>query len=81
MMRDINLEIEEILLECEVDKQDIYADDFMESEILESMQIAEIVMAIEEKFEIEIDGEDIVPENFKNLNAIRHTIEKYLEGK
>lgn len=80
-MENIDWKIEEILIECEVAKQDIHTEDFLESGILESMQIAEIVMAMEERFDIEFDGEDIVPENFRNLNTMKCIVEKYLEEK
>ena len=59
--------IVKILRECEVEEKDIYNEDLVGNEILESLQIAEIVIQIEEEFQIEIDGADIIPENFINL--------------
>lgn len=67
----------EILKECEVSEKDIYNEDLIGNEILESLQIAEIVIQIEENFAIEIDGEDIIPEHFTNLKEMEALIAKY----
>ena len=59
---------------------DIVDDDsvnLVENEIIDSFDIANIVARMEEEFEIEIDGEDILPENFFNLNTMEELIHKY----
>lgn len=84
-MKKIRDRIIDILKECEVEEKDIYNENFIENEILESLQIAEIIMQIEEEFRIEIDGEDIIPDNFINIQKIEILIVKYInkdsEGK
>lgn len=70
-----------ILKECEVEEEDIYNENLIENEILESLQIAEIVMQFEDEFGIEIDGEDIVPNNFTNVRQMEKLIEKYVHKK
>lgn len=78
-MDNIKDKIINILRECEVEEEDIYNYNFIENEILESLQIAEIVMNLEDVFSIEIDGADIIPENFINIEEIEKLIIKYLE--
>ena len=77
-MKKIRDRIIDILKECEVEEKDIYNENFIENEILESLQIAEIIMQIEEEFRIEIDGEDIIPDNFINIQKIEILIFKYI---
>ena len=50
--------------------------DFIEDEILDSFDVIELVSCIEDKFNIRIDGLDILPENFCNLEAIKDIIIK-----
>lgn len=51
-----------------------YATDasFLENGIIDSMNVLELVMFVEEKFKLHVDDSEIVPENFdsvKNLAA------------
>lgn len=50
----------------------------LENGIIDSFDMANIVAALEENFNIEIDGEDIVPENFMSVKNIAKMIGKYL---
>lgn len=38
--------------------------------VLDSELIVELIMALEENFDVEIDPEDILPENFSTVNEI-----------
>ena len=51
--------------------------DFIEDGLLDSFEIVELVSALEDAFEIEISGRDIIPENFVSVEAIEELIEKY----
>lgn len=73
---DIKEQIVEILLKCEMTEKEVYDDNFIEHEVLDSMQIAEIIMEIEDVFSIEIDGDDIVPDNFINIESIVDLVNK-----
>lgn len=42
--------------------------DLFENDMLDSLGIAQLVAALEENFNIEIDPEDILPENFSTVN-------------
>lgn len=44
---------------------------------LDSLKAIEIVVSIEEKFQIEIDDEDLLVDNFASINCIENLIEKY----
>lgn len=52
------------------------SDDLLDS--LDSVLIAELIIHIEEKWNIEIRGEDIIPENFANIQAVASLVNKYL---
>lgn len=73
---DIKEQIVEILLKCEMTEKEVHDDNFIEHEVLDSMQIAEIIMEIEDTFSIEIDGDDIVPDNFVNIESIAALVKK-----
>lgn len=77
MSETLQEKVKQILRDCEVEEKDIDNENLIENEILESIQVAEIVMNIEAEFGIEIDGDDIVPENFINIKKIEELILKY----
>lgn len=52
---------------------------FIEDGLIDSYQMVEIVDGIEDTFDIEISGRDIVPDNFISVDAIEAMISKYLE--
>lgn len=51
--------------------------ELLQSEILDSLGIAQLVAGIETEFDIELDGDDILPENFSTVNSISNLISKY----
>lgn len=50
--------------------------DLFENDILDSLGIAQLVAALEENFNVEIDPEDILPENFSTINEIDALVHK-----
>lgn len=44
--------------------------DFIEGGMLDSFDIVSLVTALDEQFEISIDGMDILPENFVSIDSI-----------
>lgn len=44
--------------------------DLLASDLLDSQGILEIVVFLEERFEIEIGDEDLIPENFQSIDAM-----------
>jgi acyl carrier protein len=47
-----------------------------ESKILSSLQMIELISELENAFNISIEAEDLIPENFDDINAIRNFVEK-----
>ena len=52
------------------------SDDFIQDELLDSFDVIELVDGLEKTFGITIDGLDILPENFNNLEAIAQIVTK-----
>lgn len=44
--------------------------------ILDSLSIMELLFMLEEEFKIEVDGEDIIPENFETVGKIAEVLVK-----
>ncbi len=57
------------------------AEDFIEEGLLDSFDVVTLVAELEDEFDIEIKGRDIVPENFANLEAITELLQRYEEEK
>ena len=52
-------------------------DDFFARGMLDSFDLTTLVSALEEHYSITIDGAEIVPENFRNVDAIRTMLRKH----
>lgn len=50
--------------------------DYMEEGYLDSFDIVTLVTELEDNFDITINGEDILPENFSSKEAIAALVEK-----
>ena len=53
------------------------SDNFIDDGLLDSFDIVTLVEEIEERFEIEMSGSDIVPDNFVSVSAIEKLVEGY----
>jgi acyl carrier protein len=51
--------------------------DFFARGMLDSFDLTVLVSALEEKYSITIEGMDIVPENFRSVEAIHALLTKY----
>lgn len=71
------MEILEILKNLKEDADFEGSKDFIEDGLLDSFEIVELVAALEDTFEIEINGRDIIPENFISVEAIEQLVDKY----
>jgi len=63
-------------------EKDKLADDtsFFSTGLFDSLGILEVVRFLEETFNITIEDEELVPENFENLNCIANFLERKLNG-
>lgn len=50
--------------------------DFVEEGMLDSFDVINLVTALDETFNISIDGVDILPENFSSLESIEALLKK-----
>ena len=48
----------------------------IEENIIDSFEVVNIVMELEEEFDIEIDAEEVVSENFETVDAITTLVKK-----
>lgn len=53
--------------------------DFFADGMLDSFDLITLVAALEEKYNIQIKGTDIIPENFLNLDALNNLLCGYIE--
>lgn len=51
--------------------------DFLGDGMLDSYDIVTVVSALDKQYKISIEGIDIVPENFQNLDSIATLLRKY----
>lgn len=49
---------------------------FIDEELLDSFDVITLISMIEEKYGVSVDGLDIVPENFQNIDAMIKLVEK-----
>lgn len=54
-------------------------ENFIEAGMLDSFDLVTLVTILDETFEISIDGTDILPENFSNVDSILSLLSKYLK--
>lgn len=57
-----------------------YDTNLFEIGILDSLGIAQFISELEENFSIEVDADDILPENFISIIAVEKLVKKYLGG-
>ena len=48
--------------------------------LVDSFEVVNIVMELEEAFDIEIDAEDVIAENFETVDNITALVEKYVNS-
>lgn len=54
--------------------------DFLEEGLIDSFEIMNIIMQLEQEFAVEIDPELILPENFCSLEALETLIKQIIQG-
>ena len=66
----------EILKQVREDSNFSESDDFIRDNLLDSLDVMNLVEVLEEKYSIAIDNDDIVYDNFKNVDTIIVLIDK-----
>ncbi|HOI44706.1 MAG TPA: acyl carrier protein [Candidatus Aminicenantes bacterium] len=56
------------------------SEDFIEDSLLDSFDVVILVKKLEEGYGINIDGADVIPENFRNVKTIHSLIERSADG-
>ena len=69
-------QIMEILNEVKPECDFSSSENFIEDGMLDSFDLITIISYIEEKFNIVVDGLDMIPENFISVEAIAQMVEK-----
>lgn len=71
-------DIEEMLEEIRPDTDFSASANFAEDGLLDSFDIVTLVTMIDEKYGVDVDGRDILPENFSSAESIAALIDKTL---
>ena len=82
-MDQVKLKIKEFIIENFLfgEENDLNDDtSFLEEGIIDSTGVLELIEFLEEEFEIEIDDEDMIPENLDSLNNLEIFIAKLLKA-
>lgn len=58
-----------------------YSSNFIEDGLLDSFDLMSLVSELDEQLSISIEGVEIIPENFENLDAIEKLVLKHLSKK
>ncbi|MDX4026213.1 acyl carrier protein [Aliarcobacter cryaerophilus] len=66
--------IREILIDIRPEYDFLEEVNFIEAGMLDSFDVINLVNEIEEQFKIQIDGSNILPENFSSIISIRNLI-------
>lgn len=66
-----------ILNEIRPGKNFVAADDFFAQGVLDSLDLTSLVAALEARYDLFVDVEELVPENFRNLAAIQSLLARH----
>ena len=66
----------EMLSEIKPEQNFAESDNYVEDGILDSFDIIELITMLEDEFDISIDGMDILPEFFSNVDQIEKLVKK-----
>ncbi len=73
---DVKQAVLEMLADIRPEFDYTASENFVEDGMLDSFDIITLISMLEEKYEIEIDGLDIVPENFFTADSIARLVKK-----
>lgn len=56
------------------------SDNFLEDGMLDSFDLITLVSNMDQTFGISIEGTEMTPENFQNIDTIEKLVQKYIKG-
>ena len=62
-----------------VNKSILDGTNLIEDNIIDSFEVVNVVMELEDAFDIEIDAEDVVSENFETVDAITNLVKNIVK--
>lgn len=71
------MDILEVLKKVKEDVDFNGSEDFIADALLDSYDIVNLVDELEDSFSIEINGSDIIPDNFVSIQKIEQLVERY----
>ena len=54
------------------------SENFIDEGLIDSFDVVSLIGMLNEEFSIEISGEDVVPENFCNIDTLVNLVNKYI---
>lgn len=54
--------------------------DLLMNDIIDSFDIVAMMVELEEAFDIEIEAEDVTPDNFRTVDSIVEVVKRVIEG-
>jgi len=75
-MDNIENRVLNILVEIKSDIKSHPNDNFMESGLLDSLDIMKLIIRIEDEFDIQIEPEDVLSENFESIASISDLVKR-----
>lgn len=75
---DIEVKVREIMSDFVDDIPEDVEFDLVESGLIDSMMVMNLLTTIEDEFDFEVDVKDISKNNFKSISSIVQMIQKYV---
>lgn len=70
--------IKEVLENIRPEFDFVDSDNFLEDGLLDSFDLITLVSSLDQTFGISIEGTEMTPENFQNINTIENLVRKYV---
>ena len=71
--------IKEVLENIRPEFDFVDSDNFLEDGLLDSFDLITLVSSLDQTFGISIEGTEMTPENFQNIDTIEKLVQKYVK--
>ena len=75
-MDNIGRRINNVLAELKPDISSFQDINFVEEGFLDSLDIMKLIVSLEDEFDIQIEPEDVLSENFENIDSISNLVKR-----